>query len=198
MAGSMAIVRYLVTDVDASIAFYAVLGFELADRWGLPSRSGMKAISRSGSAAPNLRVEDASRRSRSHSVAGRMETGSYGGRRHRRRHGRPEREGGRFRFRPDQGPRRPAGALRGPSVNHIRLFERRSRVASIARESFTPFQRRFHDPLATHADVDHYSRTSSPRTTRRSRPRSRRARRGAPEIQSRPPWGSSSTCWRVP
>lgn len=32
----MAIVRYLVTDVDASIAFYAVLGFELADRWGPP------------------------------------------------------------------------------------------------------------------------------------------------------------------
>ncbi|HEY6572231.1 MAG TPA: VOC family protein [Candidatus Eisenbacteria bacterium] len=32
----MAVVRYLVTDVDASIAFYAVLGFELADRWGPP------------------------------------------------------------------------------------------------------------------------------------------------------------------
>ena len=32
----MAIVRYLVTDVDASIAFYAVLGFDLADRWGPP------------------------------------------------------------------------------------------------------------------------------------------------------------------
>lgn len=32
----MAIVRYLVQDVDAAIAFYAELGFELADRWGPP------------------------------------------------------------------------------------------------------------------------------------------------------------------
>jgi len=32
----MAIVRYLVADVDASIAFYAGLGFELADRRGPP------------------------------------------------------------------------------------------------------------------------------------------------------------------
>ena len=32
----MAIVRYLVKDVDASIAFYSALGFELADRWGPP------------------------------------------------------------------------------------------------------------------------------------------------------------------
>lgn len=32
----MATVRYLVADVDTSIAFYAALGFELADRWGPP------------------------------------------------------------------------------------------------------------------------------------------------------------------
>ncbi len=32
----MAVIRYLVTDVDAAIAFYAVLGFELANRWGPP------------------------------------------------------------------------------------------------------------------------------------------------------------------
>lgn len=32
----MAIVRYLVQDVDAALAFYAALGFELADRWGPP------------------------------------------------------------------------------------------------------------------------------------------------------------------
>jgi catechol 2,3-dioxygenase-like lactoylglutathione lyase family enzyme len=32
----MAIVRYLVNDVDASIAFYSALDFELADRWGPP------------------------------------------------------------------------------------------------------------------------------------------------------------------
>jgi catechol 2,3-dioxygenase-like lactoylglutathione lyase family enzyme len=32
----MATVRYLVTDVDAAIAFYAALGFELSDRWGPP------------------------------------------------------------------------------------------------------------------------------------------------------------------
>jgi catechol 2,3-dioxygenase-like lactoylglutathione lyase family enzyme len=32
----MATVRYLVSDVDASIAFYASLGFELADRPGPP------------------------------------------------------------------------------------------------------------------------------------------------------------------
>lgn len=32
----MAVVRYLVTDVDAAIAFYAVLGFELANRMGPP------------------------------------------------------------------------------------------------------------------------------------------------------------------
>lgn len=32
----MAVVRYLVNDVDASLSFYAMLGFELADRWGPP------------------------------------------------------------------------------------------------------------------------------------------------------------------
>ena len=32
----MATVRYLVTDVDAAIAFYSTLGFALADRWGPP------------------------------------------------------------------------------------------------------------------------------------------------------------------
>jgi catechol 2,3-dioxygenase-like lactoylglutathione lyase family enzyme len=32
----MATVRYLVNDVDASLPFYAALGFELADRWGPP------------------------------------------------------------------------------------------------------------------------------------------------------------------
>lgn len=32
----MAIVRYLVQDVDASIAFYEALGFEMTDRWGPP------------------------------------------------------------------------------------------------------------------------------------------------------------------
>ena len=32
----MATVRYLVDDVDAAIAFYEILGFKLADRWGLP------------------------------------------------------------------------------------------------------------------------------------------------------------------
>ena len=32
----MATVRYIVNDVDASIAFYEALGFELADRWGPP------------------------------------------------------------------------------------------------------------------------------------------------------------------
>jgi len=32
----MAIVRYLVKDVDAAISFYSALGFEVADRWGPP------------------------------------------------------------------------------------------------------------------------------------------------------------------
>jgi catechol 2,3-dioxygenase-like lactoylglutathione lyase family enzyme len=32
----MATLRYLVTDVDASIEFYSALGFELVDRWGPP------------------------------------------------------------------------------------------------------------------------------------------------------------------
>jgi catechol 2,3-dioxygenase-like lactoylglutathione lyase family enzyme len=32
----MATVRYLVNDVDESIAFYAALGFKLAERWGPP------------------------------------------------------------------------------------------------------------------------------------------------------------------
>ena len=32
----MAIVRYLVKDVDASLAFYAALGFTVAERWGPP------------------------------------------------------------------------------------------------------------------------------------------------------------------
>jgi catechol 2,3-dioxygenase-like lactoylglutathione lyase family enzyme len=32
----MAIVRYLVHDVDAAIKFYALLGFELEQRWGGP------------------------------------------------------------------------------------------------------------------------------------------------------------------
>jgi catechol 2,3-dioxygenase-like lactoylglutathione lyase family enzyme len=32
----MAVVRYLVDDVDASLSFYRALGFKLADRWGPP------------------------------------------------------------------------------------------------------------------------------------------------------------------
>jgi catechol 2,3-dioxygenase-like lactoylglutathione lyase family enzyme len=32
----MAIVRYLVTDVDSALPFYLALGFELAERWGPP------------------------------------------------------------------------------------------------------------------------------------------------------------------
>lgn len=33
---SLATIRYLVSDVDAAIAFYSTLGFVLADRWGPP------------------------------------------------------------------------------------------------------------------------------------------------------------------
>ena len=32
----MAVVRYLVNDVDASLPFYEALGFKLIDRWGPP------------------------------------------------------------------------------------------------------------------------------------------------------------------
>jgi catechol 2,3-dioxygenase-like lactoylglutathione lyase family enzyme len=32
----MPAIRYLVNDVDASLAFYKALGFRLADRWGPP------------------------------------------------------------------------------------------------------------------------------------------------------------------
>ena len=32
----MAVVRYLVNDVDASLPFYKALGFKLSDRWGPP------------------------------------------------------------------------------------------------------------------------------------------------------------------
>ena len=32
----MAIVRYLVKDVDASLTFYEALGFEVTERWGPP------------------------------------------------------------------------------------------------------------------------------------------------------------------
>jgi catechol 2,3-dioxygenase-like lactoylglutathione lyase family enzyme len=32
----LAVVRYLVNDVDASLPFYTALGFKLADRWGPP------------------------------------------------------------------------------------------------------------------------------------------------------------------
>ena len=32
----MATIRYLVDDVDASLPFYALLGFKLEDRWGPP------------------------------------------------------------------------------------------------------------------------------------------------------------------
>jgi len=32
----MAVVRYLVDDVDAALPFYKTLGFKLADRWGPP------------------------------------------------------------------------------------------------------------------------------------------------------------------
>jgi catechol 2,3-dioxygenase-like lactoylglutathione lyase family enzyme len=32
----MAVVRYLVDDVDRSLPFYRALGFRLADRWGPP------------------------------------------------------------------------------------------------------------------------------------------------------------------
>jgi catechol 2,3-dioxygenase-like lactoylglutathione lyase family enzyme len=36
METRMAVVRYLVKDVDAAVAFYSALGFELAERWGPP------------------------------------------------------------------------------------------------------------------------------------------------------------------
>jgi catechol 2,3-dioxygenase-like lactoylglutathione lyase family enzyme len=32
----MAVIRYLVHDVDAALDFYSALGFDLADRWGPP------------------------------------------------------------------------------------------------------------------------------------------------------------------
>ena len=32
----MAVIRYIVHDIDAALPFYAALGFELADRWGPP------------------------------------------------------------------------------------------------------------------------------------------------------------------
>lgn len=32
----MAVIRYLVDDVDAALPFYRTLGFRLADRWGPP------------------------------------------------------------------------------------------------------------------------------------------------------------------
>jgi catechol 2,3-dioxygenase-like lactoylglutathione lyase family enzyme len=32
----MQVVRYLVNDVDEALAFYKILGFRLADRWGPP------------------------------------------------------------------------------------------------------------------------------------------------------------------
>ena len=32
----MPVIRYLVNDVDASLPFYKILGFKLADRWGPP------------------------------------------------------------------------------------------------------------------------------------------------------------------
>jgi catechol 2,3-dioxygenase-like lactoylglutathione lyase family enzyme len=32
----MAVVRYLVNDVDAALQFYALLGFTLEERWGAP------------------------------------------------------------------------------------------------------------------------------------------------------------------
>ena len=32
----MAVIRYLVDDVDAALDFYKALGFKLADRWGPP------------------------------------------------------------------------------------------------------------------------------------------------------------------
>jgi len=32
----MAVIRYLVQDIDAALPFYAALGFELVERWGPP------------------------------------------------------------------------------------------------------------------------------------------------------------------
>jgi len=32
----MAVIRYIVDDVDAAVAFYVALGFALAERWGPP------------------------------------------------------------------------------------------------------------------------------------------------------------------
>ena len=46
----MAIVRYLVNDVDAALPFYEALGFTLADRWGHRLRLLNVAICSSGSA----------------------------------------------------------------------------------------------------------------------------------------------------
>lgn len=118
----MATLRYLVDDVDAAVAFYEALGFEMADRWGPPfavmtlgdltlwvsgpGTSASKALPDGSTPRPGgwnrfvIEVEDIEASMRG--IAAR---------------------GGRFRSDPIQGPGGRQVLCEDPSGNPVELFE---------------------------------------------------------------------------
>ncbi len=118
----MATVRYLVTDVDAAIAFYTALGFVLADRWG-PPFAAMKLgdltlwVSGPGTSAskalPDGSLPKPGGWNRFVVEVPNIDTAVS----------ELAAKGGRFRSEPIQGPGGRQGLCEDPSGNPIELFE---------------------------------------------------------------------------
>jgi predicted enzyme related to lactoylglutathione lyase len=118
----VATLRYLVDDVDAAVAFYEALGFEMADRWGPPfavmtlgdltlwvsgpGTSASKALPDGSTPRPGgwnrfvIEVEDIEASMRGIAA-----------------------QGGRFRSDPIQGPGGRQVVCEDPSGNPVELFE---------------------------------------------------------------------------
>ena len=119
----MAVVRYLVADVDAAIRFYVdVLEFELVERWGPPFalvRHGDLTLWLSGPGSSAARtLADGSRPSPGGWNRLVLETGDLAA-----AVARLKKAGARFRSDPVEGPGGKQILLEDPSGNPVELFE---------------------------------------------------------------------------
>lgn len=121
----MAVIRYLVDDVDACLPFYRALGFRLVERWGPPF-----AIVRRGSLVAWLSGPGTSARKKPRGGAAPVPGGWN-------RFvlevtdlaatvARLEAQGARFRSRPVKGPGGTQVLVEDPSGNPVELFEPRA------------------------------------------------------------------------
>jgi catechol 2,3-dioxygenase-like lactoylglutathione lyase family enzyme len=125
----MATVRYLVTDVDATLPFYRALGFRLADRWGPPfaivKRKGLSLWLSGPGTSASKKLKDGSVPQPGGwnrlviEVENLDDTIT-----------RLEAAGARFRSRPIKGPGGRQVLVDDPSGNPVELFEARAKVDS--------------------------------------------------------------------